>query len=600
MVKTITAAFAATVAAQPDDVALRSGTGGAAAPLTWSAYADQACRIAAGLSALGLRRGERVALMLRNRPEFHAADMGILLAGGTPVSIYNSSPPDRIAYVAGHAEARLAIVEDVFAERFAAARPGAGRVEKVVSVGAGDVGDLRFEELLDAPPVDLEAAAADVAPEDLLTIIYTSGTTGDPKGVMLSHANLTFAVETYGAVLGRSLQGLRQVSFLPMAHIAERLATHYFHVCQGSVVTPCDDLTALVPTMARVQPEWFFSAPRLWEKLQGAIEAMVSADPVVVEGFAEARRLGWQVFLAERDGDGAGAGLAAAWQEAHHRYVAPVLEKVGLGRVVIALTGAAPMPRHTSEFYLSLGVPLSEVWGMSETAGLGTWSPHRIVPGTTGEPVPGVEIRLGPPGQIGGPDGEGEILVRGACVFSGYLNDPERTAEALDADGWLHTGDVGRFDAGGNLSIVDRIKDIIVPSSGHNVSPAQLEAVLKECPLVGQACVVGNGRPHVAALLVADPEMARAWAAGHGLGVAALAEVVAHPAFRAEIAVFVDTLNAALPKAERVVAFAVLADEWLPDSDVLTPTAKLKRRAVNDRYGTLIDGLYTSPGGGSG
>ncbi|MCA1846926.1 MAG: AMP-binding protein, partial [Actinobacteria bacterium] len=422
-------------------------------------------------------------------------------------------------------------------------------------------------------------------PDDLLTIIYTSGTTGDPKGVMLTHANLTFAVDTYRTVLGRSLEGLRQVSFLPMAHIAERLATHYFHISEGSDVTTCDDLAALVLTMAAVQPEWFFSAPRLWEKLQGALEAMAAAEPARAEAFAAARVLGWKVFLAERDGGGADPALAAEWAESRREHVMPLLETVGLGHVLIALTGAAPIPKATSEFFLSLGVPLSEVWGMSETSGLGTWSPHHIVPGTTGRPVPGVEIRLG---------AEDEILVRGPCVFGGYLHDPERTAEALDPDGWLHTGDVGRFDAEGNLSIVDRLKDILVPSSGHNISPARLEALLKECPLIGQACVVGDGRPHVAALVVPDAEMAKVWAARNDIPDERLPEIVAHKAFRAEIEAFIGTLNDTVPPSERIVAFEIVADEWLPDGEVLTPTAKLKRRAVNTHYAELIDSLYAT------
>jgi len=265
--------------------------------------------------------------------------------------------------------------------------------------------------------------------------------------------------------------------------------------------------------------------------------------------------------------------------------VTPLLEKVGLGHVLIALTGAAPIPTATSEFFLSLGVPLSEVWGMSETSGLGTWSPHHIVPGTTGRPVPGIEIRLG---------ADDEILVRGPCVFGGYLHDPGRTAEALDADGWLRTGDVGRFDDEGNLSIVDRLKDILVPSSGHNVSPARLEALLKECPLIGQACVVGDGRPHVAALVVPDPEMARLWATRHEAHDAPLTEIVAHTAFRAEIEAFIGRLNDTVPPSERIVAFEIVAEEWLPDSEVLTPTAKLKRRAVNTRYAELIDSLYAT------
>ena len=546
--------------------------------------------MAAGLSALGLRRGERVALMLRNRPEFHIADMGVLLAGGTPVSIYNSSPPDRIAYVLDHAGARLAVVEDAFAVRFDAARQLMSGLDKVVRVGVPG-GDVAFTDLMSAAPLDLERAAAAVHPGDLLTVIYTSGTTGDPKGVLLTHANLTFAVDTYRTVLGRSLEGLRQVSFLPMAHIAERLATHYFHVCEGSDVTICDDLAALVPTMARVQPEWFFSAPRLWEKLQAALVTMAAAGPAEVsaadpaerDAFTAARALGWRVFLAERDHGGADPGLDAEWRAARAEHITPLLERVGLGHVLIALTGAAPIPKPTSEFFLSLGVPLSEVWGMSETAGLGTWSPHHIVPGTTGRPVPGVEIRLGT---------DDEILVRGPCVFAGYLDDPARTAEVLDEDGWLHTGDAGRFDPDGNLSIVDRLKDIIVPSSGHNISPAQLEARLKECPLIGQACVIGDGRPHVAALVVPDPETARSWADTPELAGAPLADICAHPAFRAEIATFIASINDLAPPAERIAAFEIVPDEWLPDSDVLTPTAKLKRRAINEHYGTQIDRLY--------
>jgi long-chain acyl-CoA synthetase len=592
-VETITAAFAATAIARPDAVALRAGPGDDAPTLTWSQYADQACRFAAGLREAGLRPGERVALMLRNRPEFHVADMGVLLAGGTPVSLYNSSPPDRIAYILDHAEVRCAVVEDVFAERCTKARALLPGLETVVSVGEGLDAELALSDLVGASPVDLESAAAGVTAGDLLTIIYTSGTTGDPKGVMLTHANLTFAVDTYRTVLGRSLEGLRQVSFLPMAHIAERMATHYFHVSEGSDVTTCADLAALVPTMVGVQPEWFFSAPRLWEKLQGALEAMAAADPARAEAVAAARSLGWQVFLAERDDGGADPGLAAEWADARRRHVTPLLEKVGLGHVLIALTGAAPIPRGTSEFFLSLGVALSEVWGMSETSGLGTWSPQHIVPGSVGRPVPGVEIRLGAAGDGAvAVDGEGEILLRGRCVFGGYLHDPDRSAEALDADGWLHTGDVGRFDADGNLSIVDRLKDIIVPSSGHNVSPARLEALIKESPLVGQACVVGDGRPHVGALVVPDPEMARVWAARHDLAGASLADLAADPAFRAEVDAHVALVNEALPPAERIAAFAVLGEEWLPDSEVLTPTAKLKRRAVTTRYAGLIDSLY--------
>ena len=582
---TITAAFSQTVARQADDVALRSGSGAERISMTWAEYAEAASRVAGALRSLGLRRGDRVALMVRNRPEFWVADMGVLLAGGTPVSIYNSSPPDRIAFVAGHAEARIAVVEDLFLDRFAGARVQAPDVEQVVSVGPG--GDLTLDDLLGSAALDLGQAAAEVRPDDLVTVIYTSGTTGDPKGVMLSHANVTFAADVYRRVLGRSLQGLRQVSCLPMAHIGERTATHYFHTTQGSVVHCCPDLTGLPALLAEVQPDWFFSAPRFWEKLQAGIQAKVEQDAAGAEAFARARALGWQVFVGQWDGVPLPEGLEDEWKRARRDHIEPVLERVGFGNVSVAITGAAPTPRHLSEYILSLGIPFSEVWGMSETSGTGTWSPHRIVPGTAGRPVPGVEIRLG---------AADEILVRGPCVFQGYLKDPVRTSETIDTDGWLHTGDIGHFDNEGNLTVVDRLKEIIVPSSGHNVSPAQIEAQLKSSALIGQACVVGSGRPHLAALLVLDPDAVASWSRGRDLDGMPAAGLAEHPALRREIADFVAGVNDTLPPAERVRGFAIVADEWLPDSDVLTPTSKLKRRSIEARYETVINRLYDGRG----
>ena len=551
MTSTVPAAFTATADRLADTVALRqSDDAGTVSEWTWADYARNAGQVAASLGALGLRRGQRVALMLRNRAEFHWLDMGILLAGGTPVSLYNSSPPDRIAQAIRHSGAVLAVVEEDFLDRLSQARPDTPALLKVVSTGEG--GDMTLAEL-DAAPVDVESAAGRIRPDDLATVIYTSGTTGEPKGVMLDHANVAFTVEAYASVLGRSLEGLRQVSYLPMAHIAERVATHYFHTAQGSVVTCCPDLNRLGAVMAAVQPQWFFSSPRLWEKLQAAIETL------------------------------AGAGDDAGWRERQPAVIGPLLQRVGLGSVEIALTGAAPAASHTVEFFSGLGVGLSEVWAMSETTGTGTWSPHEIVPGTVGRPMPGVEVRLG--------SGD-ELLVRGGCVFRGYLDDPLRTAEVLDADGWLHTGDRARIDEEGRVTIIDRIKEIIVPSSGHNISPAQLEAQLKQHPLVGQACVVGDGRPHVVALLVLDPETAPGWAEAHSYDGLSLSELAEHGAVRWVLDAFVSELNRRCPPAERIAGFAVLADEWLPDSDLLTPTAKLKRRAISDRYATVIERLY--------
>ncbi|HEY1967283.1 MAG TPA: AMP-dependent synthetase/ligase [Pseudonocardia sp.] len=577
---TVPGAFAATVARQGGEVALRAWTAGGWVDTTWNEYADRACRVAAALRSLGLRRGDRVALMIRNRAEFWPADMGVQLAGGTPVSIYNSSPPERIASVIDHAGIQLAIVEDTFLERFTAARAKATATVQVVTIGSDR--DLTLDMLLDASPLDLDDAAAAVRPDDLATVIYTSGTTGDPKGVMITQANVVAAAGVLHTVLGRSLRGLRQVSYLPMAHIAERTATLYLHAAEGSVVHCCPDLADLPETLRRVQPEWFVAAPRFWEKLQAGIQASVDSDPATAEGFGRAREAGWRKFLAQGAGEPSDAETAALRQ----RFVRPVLEQVGLGSLSVAIAGAAPVPRHLSEFFLSLGIPFSEAWGMSETTGTGTWSPRRIVPGTAGAPVPGLEVRLGH---------DDEVLVRGPFVCRGYLHDPARTAEAIDPDGWLHTGDVGRFDTAGNLTIVDRLKEILVPSSGHNVSPAQIEAALKQSPLIGQACVFGSGRPHLVALLVLDPDGAATWARSHGETTTRVEELATRPALRADIEAVVAGVNAGLPPAERVLDFELLPDEWLPDSELLTLTAKLKRRGIEARYASVIDGLY--PGG---
>lgn len=571
MERTIPLAFAATVDRRPGRVALRWQTEAGWDQLDWRDYADRACRLAGALRALGLRRGERVCLMLRNRPEFHIADMAIQLAGAVPVSIYNSSPPENIGYVAAHARARFAVVEDRFIPRCRAAQPMMPELQAVIGVGAASDADEAFDDLLTGDAVDLTEAAAAVCPADLATVIYTSGTTGPPKGVMLTQANIVFAAGVKEALYGRMLEGLRSISYLPMAHVGERLLTHYLHVTQGTVVTPCPDLGRLSEHLVAIQPEMFGAAPRLWEKLQQAIEAQVAAV-AAEEDFAHARTLGLEFFAAEQDGS-VDVNLADRWTRARLEAILPFLRPVGLGEVIVAMTGSAPISRSMIDYFVSLGLPLSEAWGMSETSGVGSGGdPFRIRPGTAGRPVPGVEIRTAD---------DGEILVRGPNLFAGYLSDESRTAESFDADGWFHTGDAGVFDAEGNLRIVDRLKEMIVPSSGHNVSPVNLESALKESPLVAQACVVGDGRPYVGALVVVEPRVA-GWDAEE---------------LRREIRRHVDAVNDRFPRSEQIRAFVVLTEEWPVDGEFLTPTGKLKRRVIRERFAAEIESLYPgSPG----
>ena len=546
---TVCSEFVRTAADQPDEPALRWRAGDGFAVKSWREYADEVAAVASGLRRLGVGRGDRVALLTRNRPEFHVADLGALFAGATPVSLYNSSPPAQIEYVLGHSGATVVVVEnEAFATRVASVRDNLPALRHVVVIEPGaspPPDEVPFASLLAEAPVDLTTAAAEVAPDDLATIIYTSGTTGPPKGVMLTHHNVRYAVEIYARVMPIPLRGLREVSYLPMAHIAERLATHYFHALHGTVVTTCADITALPEYMVDVRPQWWFCAPRLWERLQAGVVGLAGADASPDQ---------------QRD----------------------ALARLGLDEVRVAVTGSAPLPRSTFEFFRACGIPLSDCYGQSETTGFVSWDPDDVVPGTSGKPFPGVEVRIAD---------DGEIVVRGPNVFAGYLNDPERTAEVLDADGWLRTGDLGRFDDGGNLVVLGRKREMLVPSSGHKVSPVALEAALKEHPLVREACAVGDGRPFIAALVVLDPEVAPGWARDRGIDDAA-GDLAAHPDVVAEVQRGIDLVNERFARAEQIRAFALVGDEWIPDSDVLTPTSKVKRAAVHDRYAREIDGLY--------
>jgi long-chain acyl-CoA synthetase len=554
--ETVATLFRSTVGSRPDAVALRwlAGDGTAGGQLTWAEYAELACRVAAGLADVGVGRGERVILMMRNRPEFHVVDIACTLLGATPVSIYNTSSPEQVGYLAGHAEARVAVAGDADQlERLAkawSAGPARGPLVLIDLDGGG--GAVPFCELLSATPVDFDAATALARPDDLATLIYTSGTTGPPKGVMITHRNIVWALESLRRAVGTTMTGWRQISYLPMAHIAERIVTHYLHLADGTEVTTCPDIGLLPSYLRAVRPQFFAGVPRVWEKLHAGIGAALAAAPAP-----------------------AGADALAA-----------VRAQVGLDCLQLAVTTAAPIPRPVLEFFRDIGVPLSEVFGMSEATGAIAWAPYRVKPGSIGPALPGQELKLLE---------DGEICYRGSNVFAGYLNDPERSAEVLDADGWLHSGDIGVIDDDGYLSIIDRKKELIVTAGGKNISPANLEAALKAGRFVAQACAIGDARPYVSALLVLDAEAGARWAAAHGLAGATPAELATHPDLVAEMARDVDAANEAFSQVERIKRFTVLPGEWLPDSDELTPTMKLKRRAILQKYADEIGALYPSP-----
>lgn len=581
---TVPARFLRTVTDRGGEIALREKVGDDVRTLTYAEYADQACRAAAGLRELGVGPGDRVVMLIGNRPEFHVADVAVLLLGATPISIYNSSSPDQIAYLAGHAEASLAIVEDhQYLDRILQVRADLPALRTLVAVDAVDAPDVEsWSELLAAAPVGLEAAAAVAEPHDLATIIYTSGTTGPPKGVMLDHHNVCWTVDRLQEVLGFAPDRSRIVSYLPMAHVAERVTTHYGGIAFAYEVTTCADIRLLGATIAETRPQILFGVPRTYEKIHSVVQAVLAADPGRAEVFAEALAVGARVAEHRSRGDELSVELAAEYERVDAESLRPARQLLGLDDLRVAVTGAAPIPVEVLQFFRSAGVPLSEVYGLSEAAVI-TWDPHRVKAGTVGRALPGMELHLAD---------DGEVLARGGNVFRGYLNDPERTAETLDPDGWLHTGDIGELDDEGYLRIVDRKKELVITASGKNVSPANLESALKAQPLIGQACALGDGEDYMAALLVLDPDVVPAWAASHGATATTLAELASDPVVLAEVEREVAVANERFSHAEAVREYTVLPDEWLPDSEELTPTMKLKRRGIAKKYAREIAALY--------
>jgi len=401
---------------------------------------------------------------------------------------------------------------------------------------------------------------------------------------MLNHINVIASSSAFQSYSNRQFDnGLRLISYLPMAHIAERMVSHYNQLLRGSEAVPCPDINRLSEYLLAVRPNALFGPPRVWEKLTAGIQATVaSRGEETAKQFADALLIGRQVQQLRARGEEPTGELAESWEFVDGFAFGPVRAAVGLDQVEYCMSGAAPIPPEVIDFLRDIGLPMSEVYGMSENTGGMTWEPFKVKAGRVGTAYPGVEVITAD---------DGEVLCRGPIVFPGYLDDPERTAEALDADGWLHTGDIGEFDDDGYLKIVDRKKELIITAGGKNISPANVEAVLKTIPLVGQAMAVGDNRPYLIALLTLDPDAVASRFPGQ-----TLADVAADPEVVAEIARDVAEANARLSRVEQPRRIVILGEDWLPDSDVLTPTMKLKRRGVLSRYGDIVESMYAGGG----
>ncbi len=550
---------------------------------------DLTARAAAGLTAHDVDPGDRVLLMMRNRPDFHWLDLAAQFVRATPVSIYNSSSPEEIQYLAHHAEAEVAILEDDgFLQRVLKVRDELPHLEKIFVIhppeGALPDGVYPIDALMGDERADLEGLAAATTPDDLATLIYTSGTTGPPKGVMLSQYNIVFTVEVLLECFDRQpddMVGWRVVSYLPMAHIAERSTSHYGALAFGYDVSCCPDPNQLTAYLKEVHPQLLFGVPRVFEKIYAGINAALGMDPEKKAQFDDGVAAAIEIKRAELVGT-ATDEQRETWAFLDAVAFAPVRGLVGLDAVEMAITGAAPLPAQILEWFNAIGVPLSEIYGMSESTGPMTWSPLRNKPGYVGQAIPGMEVELAD---------DGEVIARGGNVFQGYLKQPDKTAETI-VDGWLHSGDIGEIDDEGYLKIVDRKKELIITSGGKNISPANLEAALKMIPLVGQACAIGDQRKFCSALLVLDPEATPMWAAANGKAGMSLAELAADPDVVAAVQAGVDEANQQFAQVEQIKKFVLIGEEWLPDSDVLTPTSKLKRRGIHARYAEAIESLY--------
>lgn len=518
--------------------------------ITWAEYRQRSERIAGGLTALGVGRGATVATMLVNRPEFFLVDTAALLAGGTPLAVYNTSPAEEVAYIFDNAQVRVVITEPQFeavvrrALLISEARP------EVVVVTDEENGGLQGLEESCPPNFVMLEPWQQVDPQDIALIVYTSGTTGAPKGVQLTHANLLAAWRAIVGVEPRMAQLDRVISYLPAAHLADRTFSYYPAVHTGAAITCVADARQVLAALSQVRPSMFLGVPRIWEKLRDAVQRDID--------------------------DGV---------ELDHAAKAALRSSIGLHGDALLWSGAAPIDPQVIEFFDELDLPILEGYGLSETAAV--VSSNRRGDrrhGTVGPSAPGVEVELA---------SDGEILVRGEVVMLGYRGMPNKTAEAITDDGWFRTGDIGVLDADGFLTIVDRKKELIINSAGKNMSPSNIEnAVRSASHLVGAVAAIGDGRPYITALVAIDPEEAQAWSKANGLEGANHAQIAANPAIREAVEDAIARANERLARVSQIKRFVIIPDVWVPASGLVTPTLKLKRRAIATRYSHEIADLY--------
>ncbi|WP_280376647.1 AMP-dependent synthetase/ligase [Nocardia wallacei] len=588
-VRTVPEAFQQTLTLRPHQVALR--TVGGTQQITWADYDRRVRAIAAGLAKLGVGRGDTVGLMLTNRPEFNLVDTAALHLGAAPFSVYNTSSPEQLAHVFANAGNTLVVTERAFLDAVQRCGTEFAHIVLVDGQAAGTV-SLADVEADPAPGFDFDAAWQAVRPGDLATLIYTSGTTGPSKGVEITHANIVAQIAGLTAQDGPLVVGIddRAVSYLPAAHVADRISGHCANLFTGVAITCVPDPREIAAALPDARPTAFFGVPRVWQKIKAGIDAKLATEASPVKKALAGWAIGTGVAAARARL--AGGGVSPLLRAQHALADALVLSKLraalGLDELQVAASGAAAIPPETLEYLLGLGFTVTEVWGMSETTGVGTFTElHSPRPGSVGRALDGVELRL---------DSDGELLVRGAVVTPGYRGMPDKTAEALDDDGWLHTGDVATIDGDGYVTIVDRKKELIISAAGKNISPTNIENAVKAASsLVGQVVAVGDAKPYITALIVLDPDTAAVRAKALGTPDADVAALATRAEIVEEIRAAVVSGNTRLSRVEQIKRFRIIAQAWEPGGEEITPTLKLKRSPIAAKYAAEIAELYGDP-----
>jgi len=556
---------------------------------TWADYGKEVRAIARALAAEGVGAGDAVAVLSANRAEYHIADLATVANGAVAVPVYHSNSPEQVQYVLEHSDAKAIFVENAAqAAKVAEIRGNLSGLKKVITFTDGE-SDAEYGELLDkgreldaADPSAYDDTCAAVKSGDHACFIYTSGTTGPPKGAMLTHDNVIWTAGSLEKIL--PAEGPRFISFLPLAHIAERMVSHYGQIRFGGETWFGGGIDTLREDLADVRPTIFFAVPRVYEKFEAAIKDRFAGMTGVQKAMVDlALKVGTRCVEAEASG---------MTPKATDRLMRPLLDRVvfhklraqvGFDDLQAVVSGAAPITRETLVFFHALGIPIAEVYGQTEDCGPTSLNPpDRIRIGTVGPPIPGVEVKI---------DEDGEILVKGGNVFAGYHKNPEATAETV-VDGWLHSGDLGQIDEDGYLEIIGRKKDLIITAGGKNISPQNLESELKAHPLVSQALVIGDRRKFLSAIVTLDAEAVAAWAEKAGIK-ADPAALAADPAVVAEIQAAVDELNAHVSSVEGIKKFTILPEDFTQEAGEITPTLKVRRHKIEQNYADQIEAMYT-------